>query len=71
MCLILIITPRITKILINGIVCSLFLSKKRITKDKIVNPNVRILNFTNVCLMMSRGFVKALELAEAKNAGMF
>lgn len=40
-------------------------------KDKIVNPNVRILNFMNVCLMMSKGFVKALELAEAKNAGMF
>lgn len=55
----------------NGIVCSLFLSKKRIAKDKIVNPNVRILNFMNVCLMMSKGFVKALELAEAKNAGIF
>lgn len=67
----LMITPRITNILMNGMVWSLFLRRNSTTIDAIVIPNVRILNFKKVCFMLSRGFVKALELAAAKKAGMF
>ena len=65
------ITPRMTKIVINGILFSLFLSKNKITSDNIVRPKVRMLNFSNVCLITLSGFVRALEFAAAKKAGMF
>lgn len=41
-------TPKITKIVMNGILCSLFLNKNKITKDIIVIDKVIILKLANI-----------------------
>lgn len=63
--------PKTTNMVINGILWSRFRSKNRPTKDIIVIPKVITLNFANVSFSVSSGLVKALELAEVKNAWMF
>lgn len=62
------IIPKTTKIVIKGILCSRFRSKNRPTNEMIVIPRVITLNFANVSFNVSKGFVKALELADVKNA---
>jgi hypothetical protein len=55
----------------KGILWSLFLSKNKITNDAIVMPKVIILKDANICCIFFKGLVKALELAESKNAWIF
>lgn len=56
---------------IKGILWSLFLNKKSPTRDTIVIPRVITLNLKNVNFRVYNGLVKALELAEVKNAWIF
>lgn len=60
--------PKIKKIVIKGILWSLFLRRNNPTKDAIVIPRVITLNLTNVNFKVSNGFVNALEFAEVKKA---
>lgn len=64
----LMIIPKTTNMEIKGILWSRFRSKNRPIKDIIVIPKVITLNFANVILNVSSGLVRALELAEVKNA---
>jgi hypothetical protein len=64
-------TPKITKIVMNGILCSLFLNKNKITKDIIVIDKVIILKLANINWMFFNGFVSALEFAASKKACIF
>lgn len=64
-------TPMITNIVMNGIVCSRFLNKNSTIIDTMVSPNVITLKLRKVCFIMSNGFVNALELAATKNAWTF
>lgn len=56
---------------IKGILWSLFLNKKSPTRDTTVIPRVITLNLANVSFRVYNGLVKALELAEVKNAWIF
>ena len=60
-----------TKIVMKGILWSLFLNKNKIIKEPIVMPKVIILKVAKICCIFFNGFVKALELAESKNAWIF
>jgi hypothetical protein len=53
-------TPKITKMVINGILRSLPLSKNKIIKEIIVKLNVIMLNLRNVIFRISSGLVSVL-----------
>lgn len=55
----------------NGKVCSLFLSRNKITRDAIVMPRVSTLKVWKVWISDDSGLVRADELAARKKALIF
>lgn len=64
-------TPKITNIVIKGILCNLLRRRNKMIREMIVMPRVMILNCWKVNFKISRGFVSALASELAKNAWIF
>ena len=60
--------PRRTRNPMSGYLASFFLNKKIIMMDTMAKPNVKMLKWEKVDVMISRGLVNGLEFDDLKNA---